>query len=295
MDNIINLLKDKLEPLSNIHGVDGIVLGGSECINLANKDSDIDICIYYNNEINWLTVNSIISSIDDCQRTNILPAPYYWGTNLNSGGVFLLDGYEIDLCIRETTVIEHVIHECINGNIRVSYQAGYPFGFCNTYFVAEINYCKIVYDKFGIVNQLKEFVMKNWISISNHLQIAYLNESAYQWVCIRKANNDNKLYNQSEINSCIFSLLNVYACHANILFFHNKHAISRLTKVMNDCRIFRHLNEIMLLMNGNSTQEMLRLLGDLILEELPFIVKRQSYIDIKCFNTIKLFLMKQRE
>ena len=288
MNNIIELLKQKIEPLTKVNGVDAIVLGGSECINLSNIDSDIDICLYYSKEIDWTAVNMIISSIDDYGRRNILPKPYYWGKILNSGGVFLINGLEIDLCIRETAVIEQVIYECSKGNIKVSYQSGYPFGFCNTYFIAEVNYCKEIYDINGRLRVLKELVNANWNVIINYMQVAYLNEAAFQWICVRKINPNDFLYNKSEINTCLFSLLNVYACESNIMFFHNKHAINRIKAATNDNRIINNLNKIVLLENQNSEKNKLRLLANLILEELQYM---KSNVEYELFNIIKKYVI----
>lgn len=288
----IEKLKKRIEMFSEICGVDGVVLGGSRCINASKMNSDFDVCIYYNSHFNYKSVNSILSIIDDYRRNCLLPQPYYWGRNLNSGCVFMLDGFEIDLCLRETSLIVKTIDDCINGEIKVSYQAGYPFGFCNTYFVSEVNYCLVLYDIYGKIKHLKQVVFEHWDKMLLHIRTAFLYEAAFQWICARKQYEDDPLYNKSELNDCIFSLLNVYACDYNIMFFHNKHSIRRLKHSSGDARIMDNIKRIEGFDSINNYNEKMLILGNMILTEKRigklYQIKDEEYI----FKSIEYFISR---
>ena len=73
VDNIIQLVREKLSSLSYI---EGIVLGGSRARGTHTEDSDIDIGIYYNSELfDLIAINQIATDLDDENRSNLIVPP----------------------------------------------------------------------------------------------------------------------------------------------------------------------------------------------------------------------------
>lgn len=73
VDNIIQLVREKLSSLSYI---EGIVLGGSRARGTHTEDSDVDIGIYYQSESFDLdAINQLATELDDEHRSNLITPP----------------------------------------------------------------------------------------------------------------------------------------------------------------------------------------------------------------------------
>jgi predicted nucleotidyltransferase len=85
-DNIENILTRLIQAFSGVAGIDAIVLGGSRATGTANKDSDIDIGIYYDEaSFDLSSFRQKAESLDDEHRTNIIADPGEWGPWINGG------------------------------------------------------------------------------------------------------------------------------------------------------------------------------------------------------------------
>ena len=104
IDNIIKSVTDKLSSLSYI---EGIVLGGSRARGTHTEDSDIDIGIYYNSEsFDINTINQFATKLDDEHRNNLVVPPGAWGDWINGGGWLVINGYHVDLILRDIKRVE---------------------------------------------------------------------------------------------------------------------------------------------------------------------------------------------
>ena len=102
VDNIIQLVREKLSSLSFI---EGIVLGGSRARGTHTEDSDIDIGIYYHSEsLDLDTINQLALELDDEHRSNLIAPPGAWGNWVNGGGWLIIQGYHVDLILRDIGV-----------------------------------------------------------------------------------------------------------------------------------------------------------------------------------------------
>lgn len=80
IDKIENILKKIVDATEEINGIDAVVLGGSHATGTANKDSDIDIGIYYDKnlfDISKLKVK--MTELNDEKLSNLLTDLYEWG------------------------------------------------------------------------------------------------------------------------------------------------------------------------------------------------------------------------
>ena len=109
VDNVIQIVTEKL---SSLPCIEGIVLGGSRARGTHTEDSDIDIGIYYNSESFDLTaINQIATELDDENRNDLVVPPGAWGDWVNGGGWLVINGYHVDLILRDIKRVEQIIKD----------------------------------------------------------------------------------------------------------------------------------------------------------------------------------------
>lgn len=154
--DIEHILDKIIEPLSEVPGVVGVVLGGSRARGTAGVDSDIDIGIYYDlDEFDLAKVSSIATALDDAHRENIITPLGGWGEWVNGGGWLIIDGIHVDFIFRDIQRVEQVISDCIAGKITAHYHWGHPHAYINAMYMGELAICKILIDKNGQLQALK--------------------------------------------------------------------------------------------------------------------------------------------
>lgn len=99
--------------LTKVPGIVGIVSGK------AFPDSDHDFCLYYQESIDWDTINELL--------------------NKNPGA-------EAGTLWRNYAQAEAAIDDCLEGRVTIDYRPGYPHGFVNTNYAAEIYYSQILWE-----------------------------------------------------------------------------------------------------------------------------------------------------
>lgn len=107
---IDNIIQSVTEKLSSLPYIEGIVLGGSRARGTHTEDSDIDIGIYYKSESFDITaINQIVTELDDENRNNLVVPPGAWGDWINGGGWLVINGYHVDLILRDIKRVEQII------------------------------------------------------------------------------------------------------------------------------------------------------------------------------------------
>lgn len=280
IQELLRLVSPVITGIYDIEGVRALVLGGSHCIGLNTESSDIDLCIYYDDDLDLNRLNSFFASIDDKHRTDIILPPYSWGKNLNSGGVCLFQGNVIDFSLREINHVKKHINDCINGKLYISYQSGYPWGFCNSFFVGEIRYCKVIFDPLKQIEHLKKIVHSQWNQLLKNVQKTFLEEACYQCACaIRQVKGQDEYYLDAEYRTSIFLMLNVLAAECGLVYFHNKHIFQRIQKedYTKDKKYYYRAKKIYsLCIEPRTFQEKYFLLAQCIIEEGKWINDLQS-------------------
>ena len=109
---IDNIIQSVTEKLSSLPYIEGIVLGGSRARGTHTEDSDIDIGIYYKSESFDLTaINQIATELDDENRNDLVVPPGAWGDWVNGGGWLVINGYHVDLILRDIKRVEQIIKD----------------------------------------------------------------------------------------------------------------------------------------------------------------------------------------
>ncbi|HHZ16691.1 MAG TPA: nucleotidyltransferase domain-containing protein [Clostridia bacterium] len=140
------ILKAVTERLSALPCIEGIVLGGSRARGTHREDSDIDIGIYYNPASFDLAVfNRLASELDDEHRPDLVVPPGAWGDWINAGGWLVINGYHVDLILRDLKRVEQVIRDTEQGIVTTNYQTGHPHGYISAMYRGELAISQILY------------------------------------------------------------------------------------------------------------------------------------------------------
>lgn len=119
---IDNIIQSVTEKLSSLPYIEGIVLGGSRARGTHTEDSDIDIGIYYKSESFDITaINQIATELDDENRNNLVVPPGAWGDWINGGGWLVINGYHVDLILRDIKRVEQIIKDTEQGIVTANY------------------------------------------------------------------------------------------------------------------------------------------------------------------------------
>ena len=152
-----NIIKSVAEKLSSLSYIEGIVLGGSRARGTHTEDSDIDIGIYYNSEsFDINTINQFATKLDDEHRNNLVVPPGAWGDWINGGGWLVINGYHVDLILRDIKRVEQIMKDTEHGIVTANYQTGHPHGYISAMYRGELAISKILYAKNESLCELKK-------------------------------------------------------------------------------------------------------------------------------------------
>ena len=227
VDNIIQLVTEKL---SSLPCIEGIVLGGSRARGTHTEDSDIDIGIYYNSESFDLTaINQLAKELDDEHRSNLVVPPGAWGDWVNGGGWLVINGYHVDLILRDKKRVEQIIKDTEQGIVTVNYQTGHPHGYISAMYRGELAISKVLYNKNSAFNRLKKKAEIYPAALKKSLIDFFMFEAEFSLMFV-KANEetDDKYYiagHVFRIVSCLNQVL--FACN-NAYCINEKKAIKLL-------------------------------------------------------------------
>lgn len=144
--------------LRDVAGIDAVVLGGSRATGHYSANSDIDIGVYYGAtmEIDIKSINRIAEQLDDYHRANLVTSPGGWGPWVNAGGWLEIDGYHVDLILRDTQRVAQVIQDCLSGVVHAHYQPGHPHAYINVMYMGELAESQLLWDETNMVTSLKQ-------------------------------------------------------------------------------------------------------------------------------------------
>jgi predicted nucleotidyltransferase len=230
LNKIENILTQIIHAFNGVNGIDAIVLGGSQATGTANKDSDIDIGIYYDEKTFDLSFfKQKVVSLDDEHRENIVINPGEWGPWINGGGWLQVDGVAVDILFRDTRKVISVIDDCIDGKISIDYQCGHPFGFVNSIYMGEVAYCKILSSNNNLILDQKNRLVEIPKSYQKATIEKFLWECEFSWQCGKKATGKGDvLYAAGSLFRCAISLLQVLYAANGMYMLNEKGSLGRL-------------------------------------------------------------------
>jgi predicted nucleotidyltransferase len=221
------IIKTVTEKLSSLPYMEGIVLGGSRARGIHSEDSDIDIGIYYNPELFDLnTINQLAAELDDEHRSNLIVPPGAWGEWVNGGGWLVINGYHVDIILRDLECVKQVIKDTAQGIVTANYQTGHPHGYISAMYRGELAVSKILYVKDESLWVLKKQAETYPAALRKSLVDFFLFEAGFS-LMFAKANlrTDDKYYVAGHVFravSCMNQVL--FACN-NVYCINEKNAV----------------------------------------------------------------------
>ena len=225
--NVIQIVTEKL---SSLPFIEGIVLGGSRARGTHTENSDIDIGIYYNSDSFDLTaINQIATELDDKNRNNLVVPPGAWGDWINGGGWLFINGYHVDLILRDIKRVEQIIKDTEQGIVTANYQTGHPHGYISAMYRGELAISKILYAKNESLCELKKQAEIYPTALKKSLMNFFIFEAEFSLMFVKaNAGVEDKYYiagHVFRIISCLNQVL--FACN-NAYCINEKKAIKLL-------------------------------------------------------------------
>ena len=157
-DNDVQALIDAMvDRLRRVSGVSAIVLGGSRARGSATPRSDIDLALYYasDNPLDVDALQRVAQAVDDEHRVGVMTGIGGWGPWINGGGWLHVRGMPLDLLYRDIEQVATCIQQCRSGTVTIAYQPGHPHGFLTSIYLAEVAFCRILWDPHDAMRALK--------------------------------------------------------------------------------------------------------------------------------------------
>ncbi len=232
IDNIIQSVTEKLFSLPCI---EGIVLGGSRARGTHTEDSDIDMGIYYNSESFDLTaINQFAAELDDEHRSNLVVPPGAWGNWVNGGGWLVINGYHVDLILRDIKRAEQIIKDTEQGIVTANYQTGHPHGYISAMYRGELAISKIQYANDENFYRLKKQAERYPIALRKGLAEFFMFEAGFSLMFA-----ENNIYKDDVSYVCGHCFRSI-SCLNQVLFAINKEYCineKKAVKIIDDFKI----------------------------------------------------------
>jgi len=93
--------------------------------------------------------------LDDEHRSNLVVPPGAWGDWVNGGGWLIINGYHVDLILRDLKLVMQIIKDTEQGIVTANYQTGHPHGYISAMYRGELAISKILFARNESFSALK--------------------------------------------------------------------------------------------------------------------------------------------
>jgi predicted nucleotidyltransferase len=194
-----------IERLASIDGVEGVALGGSRARGDHVPDSDYDLGIYYDGNLDVAALQGLANEYSSTPTA--VTAPGGWGPWVNGGGWLNVNGTPIDLIYRDFDRVQAVWAECIEGQFRNEIQAGHPLGFWSHAYAGEVALGVVLADSSGRLGSLQE-AAQHFPEPLAHALVAASWEASFSMANARKATSRQDV---AYVTGCMFRAVGVVA------------------------------------------------------------------------------------
>jgi predicted nucleotidyltransferase len=204
--------------LSRVAGVAAVALGGSWARGTAHENSDLDLGVYYYPEQPLSTdeLGEIAGELDDRHLPNLVTRLGEWGPWINGGGWLLIEGRHVDFLYRDLDKVTDVVMRCVGGKVTCDYQIGHPAGFHNHIYMGEVHFCRVFFDRSGVLRTLKALTVEYPEAMRRAIIDKYLYEASFSIEIAGKPAARADVY---YVAGCLFRAI---GCLVQVLFALNR-------------------------------------------------------------------------
>ncbi|NJI60002.1 nucleotidyltransferase domain-containing protein [Microbacterium oxydans] len=129
-------LRSMADELTTVHGVRAVALGGSRARGTHRPDSDIDLGLYVDADVDRAGLGRVASSwtgapVEIAERGG-------WGPWVDGGAWLIVDGVPVDLILRDVDRVAAQCARAARGEFAFHTQPGHPLGFLDVAYAGEV-------------------------------------------------------------------------------------------------------------------------------------------------------------
>jgi predicted nucleotidyltransferase len=142
--------------LTTVEGVVGVVLGGSRARGDHTPDSDVDLGIYYREDLDIAGLNALARDVagPDAEVTR----RGEWGPWVDGGGWLVFDGVHVDWIYRDVDRVREAWARAHRGAYDWNAQTGHPLGVPDFAYVGELALAVVLADPSGDLRDLRDAI-----------------------------------------------------------------------------------------------------------------------------------------
>lgn len=195
MPELEKIIKIVVEKFKNLPFVYAIVLGGSRATGTATEMSDVDIGLYYDsNIIDYRVLNTIAHQIDDDHRENLICREGEWGKWVNCGGWLKINGYPVDLILRDWRRVKKVIDDTDQGKYACHYHVGHPHAYVDVMYRGELAVSRVLYAKNQEFWEIKQHAQRYPNALKKSIIYSFLSEASFTCMQVEKNAERGDIY-----------------------------------------------------------------------------------------------------
>ena len=144
------------ERLTSVDGVVGVVLGGSRARGEHVPESDVDLGIYYRDDLDIAALGALAREVagPDAQVTK----RGEWGPWVDGGGWLVVDGVHVDWLYRDVDRVREAWARAHRGAYDWNAQTGHPHGVPDFAYVGELALGVVLADPVGDLTDLRDAI-----------------------------------------------------------------------------------------------------------------------------------------
>jgi len=199
------------EPLLEVGGVVGVLLGGSRARGTHHPDSDVDLGVYYRPPLDVDGLAALARELAGPDATVTQPGD--WGPWVDGGAWLSVDGVAVDWVYRDVDRVATAWRNAQDGRVTWQAQVGHPLGVLDVWYAAEIALGVVLADPTGELTRLRTAAGRYPEALAATL-VARLPEAGFTLAIARKAIHRGDV---TYVAGCLFRALGVcaHALHAH--------------------------------------------------------------------------------
>ena len=183
-----DILRTIAETLACCNAVQGVVLGGSRATGIAGRNSDVDIGVYYERGLlDYDLLNELAARLDDTHRKHLLCREGEWGPWVNCGGWLTVNGYAVDIILRDLHRVKDMVDRTDRGEFAAHYQTGHPHAYVDAAYRGELASCRILYSRSRRFTEFKQYAETYPAALKRELLKFFGFEAAFSCMLAEKS------------------------------------------------------------------------------------------------------------